>query len=119
MREILTGGQILEDEDMKTFHEYLDECYTRELPHPSHTQWPQLLHHEFYIDQVLYRKPKSQESKEGTTPIQLDQIFNDPSGKVVLIEGVAGSGKSTLLWHICNQWALGHLFKDFYSKTSI
>ncbi len=44
IREILTGGHILEDEDMKTFHEYLDECYTRELPHPSHTQWSQLLH---------------------------------------------------------------------------
>ncbi len=112
IREILTGGHILEDEDMKTFHEYLDECYTRELPHPSHTQWPQL-HHEFYVDQVLYREPKSQESEEGTTPIQLDQIFNDTSSKVVLIEGVAGAGKSTLLWHICKQWALGNLFKDF------
>ncbi len=53
------------------------------------------------------------ESKEGTTPIQLEQIFNDTSSKVVLIEGVAGSGKSTLLWHICKQWALGNLFKDF------
>ncbi len=112
VREILTGGHILEDEDMKTFREYLYECYTRELPHPSHTQWPQL-HHEFYVDQVLYRKQKSKESKEDTTPIQLDQIFNDTSGKVVLIEGVAGSGKSTLLWHICKQWALGNLFQHF------
>ena len=79
IREILTGGHILEDEDMKTFHEYLYECYTRELPHPSHFQWPQLLHHEFYVDQLLYKKTKSQESKEGTTPIRLDQTFNDPA----------------------------------------
>ncbi len=64
VREILTGGHTLEDEDMKTFHEYLDECYTRELHHPSHTQWPQLLHHEFYVNQLLYRKKKSQKSKE-------------------------------------------------------
>ncbi len=114
VREILTGGLILKDEDMKTIHEHLCECYTedRELPHPSYTQWPRL-HHEFYVDQVLFRKQKSKESKEGTTPIQLDQIFNDPSGKVVLIEGVAGSGKSTLLWHICKQWALRNLFKHF------
>ncbi len=112
VREILIGGHILEDEDMKMFCEYLYECYTRELPHPSHTQWPQL-HHDIYVNQVIYRKPKSQESEEGTTPIQLDQIFNDPSGKVVLIEGVAGTGKSTLLWHICKEWALGNLFKDF------
>ncbi len=110
VREILTGGHILEDEDMKTFQDYLYECYTRKLPHPSHTQWPQL-HRELYVDQVLYRKQKSKESKEGTTPIQLYQIFNDPSGKVVLIEGVAGSGKSTLLWHICKQWAHRNLFK--------
>ncbi len=107
VREILTGGHILENKDMKMFHEYLYECYTRELPHPSHTQWPQLLHHELYVDQVLYRK------QESRTPLQSDQIFNDPSGKVVLIEGVAGSGKSTLLWHICKQWALGNLFRDF------
>ncbi len=79
IREILTGGYIIEDEDMKTFHEYLYECYTRELPHPSHFQWPQLLHHEFYVDQLLYKKTKSQESKEGTTPIRLDQTFNDPA----------------------------------------
>ncbi len=104
VREILAGGHILEDEGMKTFHEYLYECYTGKFPHPSHTQWPQLHHRELYVDQVLYRK-------QGSTPIQLDQIFNDPSGKVVLIEGVAGSGKSTLLWHICKQWAHRNLFK--------
>ena len=47
--------------------------------------------------------------------IELENIFTieDQTINKVLVEGAPGSGKSTLSLHICHQWAVGKLFKEF------
>ena len=103
----------MDSEVFDTYRSYLSEAYTEES-HPSKHQWPGI-HHDSYVDQVLYKLNGAKESEESQghqVPLKLDEIF-DETRRVILIEGVAGSGKTTLLWHVCKQWALGKLFNQF------
>ena len=112
VRELLLKTVSFENEAVKMFREDIIEIYKTKA-HPSSDQWP-YFNHKCYVSQALY---KCKESKV-TKPIKLDEIFDghtqsDSSKKVFIIEGVAGSGKTTLIWHICKQWALGELYKQF------
>ena len=115
VREILLGGIDSESEAIRTFSNHLRECYTRESQHPSHYQWPEI-HHQHYIEQVIYRQEQSGHSKDSKRlgpPVKLEEIL-DENQRIVMIEGVAGSGKTTLLWYLCKQWAEGKLLDKFH-----
>ena len=59
------------------------------------------------IDDILERK----------TPVTVKNIFTncDHQRRFVLIEGAPGSGKSTLALDICQEWAEGKLFQEYYA----
>ena len=114
---------------LKTFREYLVDCYT-ETPHPSSMQWP-FSRISSYVDLALFEAPHldvhlpqvsstgEQEEKVKPKPlkeVQLEGLFHVGSHqakrKVVLIEGPAGCGKTTLSWHACREWAAGRLFQQ-------
>ena len=44
------------------------------------------------------------------TSIDLDNLFQPPHPRIILIEGAPGGGKSTLALHICHKWAQGASF---------
>ena len=115
VREILLSGIDSESEAIRTFSNHLRECYTRESRHPSHYQWPEI-HHQHYIEQVIYRQEQSGHSKNSERlgpPVKLDEILAE-NQCIVMVEGIAGSGKTTLLWYLCKQWATGQLLDKFH-----
>ena len=110
------------DHVLKTFRNYLVDCYTI-AQHPAQTQWP-FSRLTSYIDLTLVQAPDAQMPPSGQEvraqplkAVQLTELFHVGSHqarrKVVLIEGPAGCGKTTLSWHVCQEWAAGRLFKQF------
>ena len=121
LKEVLlskSGSQP--DRVIQNFYQYLCDCYSMEMCHPSFQQWPFSSNHS-YVPLLLYDSPLSSNSdgKSASKQLQIDLkcIFSVGSTKakrqVVLLEGLAGSGKSTLCWYACKEWGEGRFFTDF------
>ena len=102
---------------------HLKHCYHKRINQKKSTRWPKLGDPTLYVDvtvvraKILTKRFREEHAmgfhqRRDYSYITVDELLEDGSEKISLIEGDPGAGKTTFTFKICKDWAEDKLLKE-------